>query len=69
MTVPERVAQFLNERRPAAFSDDPVASELNLERRQQAQQATAPLGAGPGYTRVNGRCSVCWETKKVISAN
>lgn len=69
MTVPERVAQFLTQRRPAAFCDHCIKEALGLERHQQAQQATSALGAGPGYTRAEGRCSVCGEIRLAIAAN
>jgi hypothetical protein len=45
MTVPERVAEFLIEQRPAKFCDECIKKALNLQRHQQAQQATSGLGA------------------------
>ena len=68
MGVPERVEQFVRKNRPARYCDDCLAHRLELKRRQQAQQATAPLGAGPGFLRETGKCSVCGKTAKVINA-
>ena len=68
MKVPERVAQFLKDKQPARYCDDCLADQLELERRQQAQQATAALAAGSGFLREKGRCSLCGKTAKLVSA-
>ena len=66
MKVPERVAQFLKGKRPARYCDDCLADRLQLERRQQAQQATAALGAASSFLRESGTCSVCFKTAKLV---
>ena len=66
MTVPERVEQFVRENRPARYCDDCLADRLKLRRRQQAQQATATLGAVPSFLRESGTCSVCLKTAKLV---
>ena len=68
MRVPERVEQFVRENRPARYCDDCLADQLDLKRRQQAQQATAALGAGPGFRRERDTCSACGKTAQTISA-
>ena len=68
MEVPERVAQFVRDHRPAPWCDDCLKHQLGLARRQQAQQATKPLGTCPGFRREKRTCSECRKTKQVISA-
>lgn len=51
MGIAERIARFLKQNRGVPFCDDCLERALALKRRQQAQQATNPLGQTPGYTR------------------
>jgi hypothetical protein len=66
MTVPEKIAAFLKARKPAAFCDDCLASNLNLAGRQLAQQATGPLSQTLAYVRMMARCSQCGATIKLV---
>lgn len=69
MAIPDQVAQFLRENKPKSYCDDCLAAILGLARRQEAQQATKPLGASRAFTRALGRCVHGGEYKLVIRAN
>jgi hypothetical protein len=65
MTVPERVIQWLRERKGHGYCDRCIAESLKLARTQQAQQATSALGKTHGYWQVRAACYECGETRKV----
>jgi len=68
-TVPQRVAAFLESKAPAAFCDECIATQLDLKRHQQAQQATSGLAASSAYTRRTGLCTNCRKNVLVISVS
>lgn len=57
MTVPERIAIFLEGGKPGAFCDDCISKGLSLRRRQQAASVTLALSSSPGFQRGMGDCS------------
>jgi hypothetical protein len=67
MIVPERVAQFLQKNKPAAYCYGCIASGVKLQRQQQAQQAAAGLGAGSGFTRTKGKCAACGKMNRQVT--
>lgn len=56
-TVPVRVADFLRQNRGFAYCDDCIRQRLGFEGRQQAQQATKPLGLTSEFARLQDRCA------------
>jgi RNase P subunit RPR2 len=69
MTIPEKVAEYLQRNTPRTFCDDCLQVLLGLPRRQEAQQATKPLGVSGAFDRNQGRCHNCGGSKLVIRAN
>jgi hypothetical protein len=67
--VPRRVADLLVTYRGTDFCDDCIADALWLPRRQQAQQATNPLGASTQFWRREDTCPRCHGYKNIIRAN
>lgn len=59
MTVPERVAGFLQLNKGKWYCDDCLQEQLKLKRRQQAQQITSSLAQTPGFTRREDICQSC----------
>jgi hypothetical protein len=68
MTIPEQVADFLRRNKPNSYCDDCLQKILGLARRQEAQQATKPLGVSGAFVRQSGRCFHGGEEKLVIRA-
>lgn len=68
-TVPQQITAFLMANKNIWFCNSCIQTKLGLKRPQQAQQSTAPLGAGAAFTRTDGICSVCGKNVKVIKAN
>ncbi len=68
LTVPEKVAQFLQANRPSAYCDTCIQKALNLKRHQQAQQAASGGAASGGFIRGAGTCSVCGKNVEVTHA-
>lgn len=68
-TVPTQVNRFLKANKGKAYCDDCLKDQLLLPRRQQAQQATAPLSTVSGFTRIRSVCGICGRTKVVTRAN
>jgi len=56
MSIPERVADYLRDNKPHAYCDDCLKKLLKLARRQEAQQATKPLGVTGDFVRGHGLC-------------
>lgn len=67
MTVLEDVSDFIKARPPNAVCDDCIADGLELTLRQHANHKTRELARQAGFTRHRGVCSICKNTKLVIS--
>jgi hypothetical protein len=67
-TVPQNVVVFLQSHKEQPYCDSCLHKTLGLARHQQAQQATAPLAASPGFKQGPGICTVCGKPRKVTSA-
>ena len=67
-TVPQRIHDFLVERRGRNYCDACIQERIGLKWRQQVQLITATLAVTDGYDRGLDRCSTCLETKQVIQA-
>ncbi len=65
----ESVADFIRRNKPNAYCDDCLKKLLKLARRQEAQQATRPLGLTGAFARNRGYCFNCGGDKQVIRAN
>jgi hypothetical protein len=67
MTVAQTVVAFIQSHKKQPFCDGCIASKLGI-RHQQAQQATAPLAAAPGFSQYQEACSICGQDRKVTMA-
>lgn len=67
MTVKEQVSDLIKSKSPRAICDDCVAESLKLSVRQHANHKTRELSKDFGFTRISAVCSICKNTKKVIS--
>ena len=67
-TVPQRIHDFLTERRGRSYCDACIQERIGLKWRQQVQLITATLAVTDGYDRGLDQCSTCLETKQVIQA-
>jgi len=67
-TVPQRIHDFLAERKGRSYCDACIQERIGLKWRQQVQLITATLAVTDGYDRGLDRCSTCLETKQVIQA-
>src|SRR5215212_1110711 len=67
-TVPQRINDFLVERRGRGYCDACIQERLGLKWRQQVQLITATLAVTDGYDRGLNPCSTCREAKQVIQA-
>lgn len=68
-TVPEKIRDFLTDRKARMFCDDCVQERLGLKWRQQVQVITATLAVTGSFERKTGICCMCDKTKQVIQAN
>jgi hypothetical protein len=66
-TVLDRVRAFVARLAPEAVCDDCIAERLELTVRQHANHKTRELAGSDGFVRTKGPCSLCGETKLVIS--
>jgi hypothetical protein len=64
--IAKRFAEFLTDRRPAAFCDDCMAHQLGLNDRRQANKVSRALAMKSAFWRTVGACSVCHKYKQVI---
>lgn len=67
MTVLEQVRDFIEARSPHPVCDDCIAKGLKLSVRQHANHKTRELADAFGFIRRVDVCSICKNTKKVIS--
>jgi hypothetical protein len=67
-TVPQRINDFLVERKGRSYCDACIQERLGLKWRQQVQLITATLAVTDGYDRGLDQCSTCQGTKQVIQA-
>lgn len=67
MTVLEDVSDFIKARSPATICDDCIADSLKLSVRQHANHKTRELAPQFGFNRHRDVCSMCKNTKLVIS--
>src|SRR5882757_10570072 len=67
-TVPQRIHDFLIERKGRSYCDACIQERIGLKWRQQVQLITATLAVTDGYDRGLDQCSTCLETKQVIQA-
>jgi hypothetical protein len=67
-TLPRKISEFLIQRQGRNYCDVCIQERLGLKWRQQVQLITATLGCTETFARELGPCSVCNETKQVISA-
>lgn len=67
MTVKEQVSDLIKSKSPGPMCDDCIADALKLSVRQHANRKTIELGKAFGFKRNLGTCSICKNTKKVIS--
>ena len=59
-------AMFLRARKPAAYCDHCLASNLRLATRLEAQRTTLVLSKMPLFVRMTRRCSQCATTSKSV---
>ena len=64
MNNPERLSKWLKERQES-FCDDCLAEELDLPKRQQANQIASALATTKEFHRYRGLCSECGKEKLV----
>ena len=67
-SVPHKVSEFLTQRQGRNYCDICMQERLGLKWRQQVQLITATLACTEVFERDLGRCSICNESKQVISA-
>jgi hypothetical protein len=67
-SIPERIRDFLVDRRGRAYCDDCVQQRLGLKWRQQVQVITATLAVTGLFSRGIDACSTCRQTRFVIRA-
>jgi hypothetical protein len=68
VTLPEKISNFLNNRRGRRYCDTCIQERLGLKWRQQVQLVTATLAVTYGYAREFDRCCVCQIERQVTSA-
>jgi hypothetical protein len=66
--IPAKIRDFLIERPMRRYCDRCIQERLGLKWRQQVQLVTATLGVTGSFTRQQGKCCTCQETKQVIAA-
>jgi hypothetical protein len=72
MTVEARVAAYVKSIKPVALCDSCIAQTLGLgfgANRTMARNATAGLGIGGAFSRVQNICSRCGQKRLVTRAN
>jgi hypothetical protein len=62
-----KVTGFLTKNKGKPYCDDCLKQQIPLSRRQEAQRITQALATTPLFKRVEGKCSICYKTKLVIS--
>ncbi|RJT35304.1 hypothetical protein D3227_21725 [Mesorhizobium waimense] len=67
MTVLDNVREFIQGTAPHAVCDDCIANSRKLSIRQHANHKTRELASAFGFSRREDVCSMCKNTKKVIS--
>ena len=67
-TVPQKISEFLIQRKGRLYCDFCIQERLGLRWRQQVQLVTATLACTQFFEREPGHCCVCNENKHVISA-
>ncbi|TRC72042.1 hypothetical protein FJV83_31450 [Mesorhizobium sp. WSM4307] len=67
MTVLDDVREFIQGKASSAVCDDCIADSLKLSVRQHANHKTRELATAFGFNRREDVCSMCKNTKKVIS--
>ena len=68
MTVPERISEFLAQRRERMYCDTCIQERLGLKWRQQVQLITATLAVTGAFSREVNTCCTCQEVKQVTKA-
>jgi len=68
MTVLDRVRDLLQRLAPKAACDTCITRRLDLSQRRHANKKTRALAQAGGFERRKGACSICRETREVISA-
>lgn len=67
MTVLDQVRAFVSRLSPEPVCDDCIAERLDLTVRQHANHKTRELAGAEGFERRRGECSLCGQSKLVIS--
>lgn len=67
MTILDDVSGFIKAQSPKAVCDDCIADGLTLSVRQHANHKTRELARQFGFDRHRDVCSMCKDTKLVIS--
>ena len=68
MTVPERISEFLAQRRERMYCDSCIQERLGLKWRQQVQLIAATLAVTKAFSREVNTCCTCQEVKQVTKA-
>jgi hypothetical protein len=68
LSLPEKISNFLTNRRGRMYCDPCIQERLGLRWRQQVQLVAATLAVTPGYAREFGSCCVCQTDRQVTFA-
>src|ERR1043165_7996254 len=66
-TVPQKISEFLIQRKGRLYCDHCIQERLGLRWRQQVQLVTATLGVTAEFRRTMAACCTCGDTKQVIT--
>lgn len=68
VSLPQRISDFLAQRRDRMYCDTCIQERLGLKWRQQVQLVTATLAVTAAFRRQFGKCCTCGEIKQVTHA-
>lgn len=66
--IPEKIRDFLIDRRGKSYCDECIQERLGLRWRQQVQVIAATLAVTENFARDVGDCAVCGKGKHVTKA-
>ena len=67
MSVPQRINDFITDKRPAAVCNKCIADGLGMvNNTAHPAQVTGALATTNDFVQEQGRCSICHDNKKVI---
>src|ERR1700733_2648970 len=68
ISLPQRISEFLAQRRDRMYCDTCIQERLGLKWRQQVQLVTATLSVTAAFGREFNKCCTCGEIKQVTHA-